>query len=297
MLNRTVQIQSVLQNNDKSVLKRALDSIYNAVSVNKRSDSAVGRVTVCYGDASSDRLFAPDEISELKMLYEGGFDLNYTFFGDNTGFSKGHNIIADSCKSDYMIIMDPEAVVCPKVLEKLSRPLLFDTDNTVGMTEARQTPAEHPKQYDRKTLETGWATAVCTMLRTSDFSALNGFDSESFFSCGSDVDLSWRMRLLGKKILYIPDCPVFRPKNSATLNSDEYYYALSALLMAYKWCADSKLEQLIMGYRSSDDAAVLKALGTFERLSADKKLPEKIDKEHTVSDFSGEYYTGCRYAL
>lgn len=296
-MNRTVQIQSVLQNNDKRALRSALDSLSGAVSVNKSTDAEVDRVTVCYGDISASEIFSRDEVSEIKKCYCEVFDFEYKFFGGNTSPSEAHNILAGSCSSDYMMIMEPEAVVCPKVLEKLGFPLFSDNGNTVGMTEARQTPAEHPKRYNRETLETGWATTVCAMLRTDDFRRLDGFDSDSFpFYC-SDVDFSWRLRLTGKKILYIPDCPVFFHSLSDLQKTDKYRYALEALLMAYKWCADSRLEQLECNYRTGGDNSELKALETFEKVSAEGKLPKKTDKGHSVSEFSGDYYARYRYAL
>ena len=54
----TLQIQSVIYHNEKASLLRALDSLSNAVRVNRESAKELWEVTVCYGDASAKPVFS-----------------------------------------------------------------------------------------------------------------------------------------------------------------------------------------------------------------------------------------------
>lgn len=303
MEKNTIQIQSILFNNRKEDLKKSLDSLANSVRVNKNSDIVVGRVKVCYGDASPERIFDDAEITSIQKEYNSYFDFEYTFFNENTGSAKGHNILGNKCISEYMIIMNPDVIVCPRFLYKIIFPFVNDAVGSVGMTEARQTPVEHPKNYDRITLETDWATTACAMFRTSDFKQLDGFDSKTFFLYCDDLDFSWRMRLLGKRILYIPDCVVFHAKTLSPdgswkpTSSEVYFSAEAALLMAYKWSAKKKFNEIYNNFKKSNDAILLKAAQHFDELKINGDLPEQLDKDHKVAKFIGNFYTKHRFVL
>lgn len=303
MNNRTVQIQSVLYNNEKWALKRALDSVKNAVRVNRGSGYVADRVTVCYGDASREPIFSEEDVLRWQQDYSEFFDFKYIFFNENTGSAKGHNKIAETCISEYMVIMNPDVIVCPVFFEKMMKPFIEDAGSTVGMTEARQTPVEHPKRYDRSTLETDWAATACAMFKTSDFRALNGFDSDTFFLYCDDLDFSWRMRLLSKKILYIPDCPVFHSKNLSSsgewqpTSAEVYYSAEAALLMAYKWSNKKRFELLYNQFKNSGNSINKKAVEHFDELKKAGRLPKQLDKEQKVARFVGDCYTEHRFNL
>ncbi len=63
---------------------------------------------------------------------------------------------------------------------------------------------------------TGYATGCCFAMRCRDFEALGGFD-ESFAMYAEDVDLSLRVRALGKSVQYVPSSRVWH-KVSASLS-------------------------------------------------------------------------------
>lgn len=303
MGNRSIQIQSVLFNNEKFALKKSLDSLANSIKVNRNSKIFVDRVTVYYGDASPERLFENVEVDSIQEEYKEYFNFKYIFFNENTGSAKGHNILGKECTSEYMIIMNPDVVVCPKFLSKIIAPFIYDANNSIGMTEARQTPVEHPKCYDRQTLETDWATTACAMFKSEDFRILNGFDAQTFFLYCDDLDFSWRMRLLGKKILYIPDCIVFHAKTLSAngawqpTNSEIYYSAEAALLVAYKWSAQKKFDEIYNNFKNSNNVTLIKAAHHFDELKEKCKLPEQLDKNHKVAKFIGNFYTKHRFVL
>ena len=61
----SLQIQSVIYHNEKESLKRALQSLANAVRVNRNTGKELGEVFVCYGDASSAPIYTEEEIADM----------------------------------------------------------------------------------------------------------------------------------------------------------------------------------------------------------------------------------------
>ncbi len=298
----TVQLQSVLFNNEKKALFKALDSLFNAAATSKKLEGKLTRLTVAYGDASPTPVFNEQEVEQIKEKYKENLDFTYTYFNENTGSAKGHNKLGANCTSEYMVIMNPDVVVCPRVFEIMLAPF-FDKTKNAGMTEARQTPIEHPKEYNKKTYETDWATTACAMFSTETFNALNGFDNETFFLYCDDLDFSWRVRLLGKKIYYCPNAVVYHAKNLSAsgkwtpTSAEVYFSAEASLLMAYKWSNNQRADKLYKIFSTSGDENLRKAAKHFKDLKDQNKLPQQLDPKHTVAQFIGDYYTKHRFTL
>jgi hypothetical protein len=144
----TLQIQAVLYGNSHESLRRSLFSLANAARC-AQDAGILGTVTLLWGDASPSPLFSDQEIQalsdELSQSFSGvDFSLRYTFFNENTGYGKGHNRLSANCSADYMTVLNPDIVVCHDFFLEMLAPF---SDASVGLTEARQTPVEHPKQY------------------------------------------------------------------------------------------------------------------------------------------------------
>ena len=302
MVSNSLQIQSVLYHNQKSSLLKALDSLCNAIEVNRKRAPILGLVRVCYGDASKEPVFSTAEIEEITKKYSGQFEFQYRFFNENTGSAKGHNRLGQDCKTDYMLIMNPDVVVCPRFFEKMFS-FFEKPELQTGMVEAKHLPVEHPKEYDKKTLETDWATTACALFPTGLFHQLNGFDSDLFFMYCDDLDFSWRIRLLGKKIYYSADCPVYHAKTLSpdgkwvASGAEVFYSAQAALLMAYKWSNHSLLRKLHKTFSESSDDNLKHAAEHFEKMQKNNQLPQPLDPEHRVAKFVGNNYTEHRFVL
>ena len=301
-MSYSLQIQSVIYRNEKKSLYKAIDSIANAIRVNKKTTKELNNVVLTYGDASADPVFSEEEITNITKKFEDDFEFKYVFFNENTGSARGHNKLGAMCKADFMQIMNPDVILCPRFFSMMLKPFSDET-LLAGITEARQTPVEHPKDYDRKTLETGWATTACALFRTEDFNKIGGFDEKSFFMYCDDLDFSWQMRLLGKKIYYRPDCIVFHAKTlnaNGTWNptsAEVYYSAEAALLLAYKWSNEEKCRQIYNTYINSEDENLHKAAQHFDELRRTDRLPKQLDPEHKIAEFIGSYYTVHRFPL
>ena len=298
----TLQVQSVIYHNEPHHLLRALDNLANAVRVNREQGGVLGAVTVCYGDASCAPVFSEAEVTQITERFAPFFTFRYRFFQKNTGSALGHNLLGESCESDYMMIMNPDVVLCPTFFAGMLAPF-FDPALQAGMTEARQTPIEHPKEFNRTTLETDWATTACAIFPTELFRALEGFDAQTFFLYCDDLDFSWRLRLLGKKIYYRPDCPVYHAKRLSAkaqwqpTSAEVYYSQEAALFMAYKWSNPKRFSALYDAFVAEDSENSRRVIAEFEARKAAGTLPTPLDPTHKVAKFLGDYYTEHRYIL
>lgn len=296
----SVQVEAVIYHNDIPSLLSAIAAMANAARVYRKKTGKELKLHMIYGDSSSEPLFDQQMIQSIQETYAEFLSFSYRFFGFNSGTSKGLNLMAKGFDGDFYVIMNPDVKVVPTFLVRMIAPFL--NDETVGVTEARQTPMEHQKVYDEKTLETDWSTGACYVIRKKAFDSVNGYDEKSFFLYCDDVDLSWRLRLKGWKLLYQPSVPVYHAKTLTVdgrwkpTDAEVYYSAYAHMLMAYKWSNPSRLKKLQQIYGASEDPRHQKALADFKALSADQ-LPEQLDRNHKVARFVGDYYSENRYIL
>ena len=255
---KTLQIQAVLYKNQKSALERSLWSLANAARA-AGQDASLGAVTLLWGDASPEPIYTPEEISDLNARvqkeYGNAFSVNYRFFDENTGYGKGHNRLFEDCPADYLLILNPDIVVCYDFFAEMLAPF---ADPDVGLTEARQTPVEHPKCYDEHTGVTPWASGACFIMPTPLYRELGGFDEQFFMYC-EDVDLSFRIRERGKKLIYRPTAAVYHGKRFDNRSGElertvtEMRFSVESLLiLAYKWHQKKQLSYLRSIYQSGD---------------------------------------------
>ena len=71
------------------------------------------------------------------------------------------------------------------------------------------------KQYD-SVQEVFWATGACMFVRAKDFHEMGGFDKD-YFAHMEEIDLCWRMKLHGKKVMVNPNSVVYH-LGGGTLN-------------------------------------------------------------------------------
>ncbi len=302
MPGASVQIQTVLYNMDKPSLFRALDSLENAVRFDRAGAGLAGDVVMVHGDASARPTFAPEEVAAIQERYAGSFAYVYRFFNENTGTSRGHNAMFESCACDYVVVQNPDIQYAPAFLTRMIEPF-SRTDLEVGLVEARQTPIEHPKTYDAQTMETPWSTGACFMARSDVFRRVGGFDAASFFLYCDDVDLSWRIRLAGYHLVYQPLAPVFHPKpltvhgNWKPTSAEVFYSAEAMLLMCHKWSYEKRCQALLKSYLSSGDEDEARAARSYLDREAAGTLPEPLDPGHTVADINEKGYSTVRYTV
>lgn len=291
----SIQIQTVLFENTKESILRSLESINNSFKNYLQKNDCY--LTISYGDASNIRCFSNEQIDTIKSLYNN-INICYQYFGFNSGTSKGHNLLGSSCKSNYILIINPDVIFEANLLENLLKPF---KDKNVGIVEAKQIPIEHPKEYNIHTGETDWATGACFIIPYNVWEETNGFDENLFLYC-DDVDLSWRVRAKGYKIIYNPHACIFHSKfisNSCKWqpSTAEQYYSIEAyLIMLYKWQHHEELNKLLNKYKNLSGLEK-KAYTNFIKKMTTGQLKKFVGNENDlkIACFHSGYFTKHRF--
>lgn len=293
----TLQVQSVIYKNHPESLLKAIKALKQSVYIANKKYQPL-KVHLVYGDASDSPVLNETYLDIIKDTLQDFITFEYKIFGFNSGTAKGHNLLGKEANTDYMLIMNPDVILEPSCLTKLLKVLENDE---VGMSEARQTPLEHAKKYDAATGETEWASTACAVFKTDIFHQIGGFDADSFFMYCDDLDFSWRMRLAGKKIMYVPSAMIYHAKTLSLdaswkpTSAEIYYSAEAAILLAYKWSNPERVKLLCEQFSKYGGESEKKAAQEFEKRKSQNRLPEIIDKEHKIARFLGDDYCEMRF--
>jgi len=302
--DHSIQAQTVLYHNDMKMLLRAFESLINSFQMSKAEGGLPARLCIRYGDASSKPLFSDVDVQGFTDLCPEGVDFSYIYFDENTGTARGHNLLAKGADADFLFLMNPDVIATPLLFRYLLTPF-FDTTRNIGQVEARQTPIEHPKYYDLATGETPWASGAGSLLKTSVFQELGGYDERGFFMYCDDVDLSGRIRMLGKKVIYQPEAVIYHAKRLSNradwqpTSAEEYYSAEAGLMMAYKWSNTRRFHDLMHSFSKSDNKDLIRAAETIAERVKDKSMPKQIDPGNKIAVFFGGegVYAPHRFSL
>lgn len=293
----SLSIQSVLYGNSP------LDTVRSAQAVAQSARLARERGTLsdwsyALGDGLADAARPDGHLERLASIVESaGGAFSYLHFGSNLGHGGGHNELARGADTAMLLFLNPDGILDPGALDVL----LGAVDETVGAGDARQLPIEHPKDYDSTTGDTSWASGACLMTPRSVFEAVGGFDHESFFLYGDDVDYSWRVRLAGRRVVHVPDARMFHDKRLTTSGdsevgeADHVYSPQASLLLAHKYSRPDILRGLRADFLRGGNPYRAAAVADFDAREAAGRLPEPLDADHSVAQFVSGNYARHRY--
>jgi Glycosyltransferase like family 2 len=294
----SLQIQSVFYNLESRGIHRFLDGISTTVARAKNS-GALGKVTLRLGDTSHAPLIGSDLLNTLtaSLLSLGVDEVFYHFFDENVGHGGGHNLLFAHNTADLVLIVNPDTLASPSLLEEL----LVPAAPNVGLVEPRQLPIEHPKGYDMRTGEVPWSSGACVLIPAAVFREIGGFDSASFFLYCDDVDLSWRIRLAGYRLLFHPPARIFHDKRIKLdggieiSESEIYFSSLGHLILAYKYSRPDIVKQNLAWLSGSSMEQHQRAVAEFRERQQQGHLPAQIDPGNKISTFDNRLYTKHRW--
>lgn len=164
----------------------------------------------------------------------------------NLGFAVANNLGARLARGTWLALLNADAYPEADWLENL---IAAAEDNPqFTFFSSRQIQADTPRlldgagdtyhasglawrqHYNRPVNEYGLyaeevfgACAAAALYRRDDFLAVGGFD-ETFFSYFEDVDLSFRLRLMGGRCLYVPNAVVHHVGSASTGKTSDFAY-------------------------------------------------------------------------
>jgi GT2 family glycosyltransferase len=175
--------------------------------------------------------------------------------GENLGFAGGANLGAREASGDILVFLNPDTVAAPGAIEQLARTL---EDSTVGIAMARLLLLEEPEKLNSSGVEVhvtgiGWAggfgepadsvaelrevsapSGTAMAMRAETFNEVGGF-AEELFMYLEDLELGWRARLAGYRVVVDPAADVFHeydyarnPRKSYFLERNRLVFVLSA---------------------------------------------------------------------
>ena len=156
-------------------------------------------------------------------------------------------------------------------------------------------------QYDNQT-DVHWATGAALMIRAKDYWAVGGLDHR-FFAHNEEIDLCWRLRIGGRRIVCVPKSYVYHvgggtlPKGNPMKTFLNFRNNLTMLykclpeedlqaVMRWRWCLDylAAWETLILNRNLGDFKAIYRARRAFKQWRKDFEADRKAIQASRVAN-------------
>lgn len=216
---------SIVSTDDRETLISCLENVYSKIS-----------------EATSFEVFVVDNannISEfVRQKYPG---IKIIINEKPKGFSGNHNSIARRSSGKYILFMNPDIFIQEGFVENIINTMKMDgmvgivtgkllrldekTIDSTGhiiyknrRTVDRGQGEEDRGQYDKKeeVFSACGAAMLCRRTMLEDIKIFDEYFDESFRLYKEDLDLSWRARLRGWKIIYTPDAVAYHGRGWAS---------------------------------------------------------------------------------
>ena len=235
MINYPKVAVIILNWNGKHFLEQFLPSVYNS------SYPALEIIVGDNGSIDGSLAFICEYFPTIRIITN---DHNY-------GFAEGYNRVLTQVESEYFVLLNSDVEVTPGWIEPVIR--MMETDQSIAVAQSKlrsfyqrekfeyagaaggfidkygypfcrgrifDTVETDQGQYDIET-EIFWASGAAFFIKKRYWDETGGFDS-GFFAHMEEIDLCWRLKNRGYKIMYCPDSVVYHI-GAGTLKSDSPY--------------------------------------------------------------------------
>ena len=198
-------------------------------------------------------------------------NIRFVDAGSNLGYPAGNNLGFQNADGEYIVILNPDTVAEPDWLEELITP--FEENPEIGLTTSkiliygkkdiintcgnsihytgldfcRGLYEQSSSPSYAKPEEVGAISGCSFAIRREVFEELGGFDPD-FFLYLEDVDLSWRARLMGHRIQFVPDSVVYHKFQLSIAPWKEFYLERNRYLVLLKNCSLRMLVLMIPAF-------------------------------------------------
>ncbi len=253
----------ILNWNGADMMKSYLPSVIN--------NSKMNGVEVIVADNGS----TDDSVNMLKAEFP---DIPIICLKQNLGFAKGYNTALKQIDAEYYVLLNSDVEIkdnmwitpilefmdnnidvaaCQPKLLSLKQPQFFEYAGAAGgfidkygfpfcRGRILATVEMDNGQYDQPA-EVMWASGAALVVRKDDFWNVGGLDDD-FFAHMEEIDLCWRLRAAGKKIMALPCSRVYH-LGGASLNQGNprktYLNFRNNLIMLFKNLDDNDLKRVM----------------------------------------------------
>ncbi len=249
-------------------------------SVTKFSANADTEIVVADNGSTDDSIhFLKKNYQNIKIL---SFDKNY-------GFAEGYNKALSQLSAEYFVLLNSDVEVTENWIQPIIA--LMDKDKTISacMPKIRSfyerekfeyagaaggfidflgypfcrgrilnVVEKDSQQYDSQ-IEIFWATGACMFVRAEYFNQVEGLDGD-FFAHMEEIDLCWRLKNRGYKVVYCPEVCVYHVGGGTLPQNSPRKILLNFrnnLLLLYKNLPSSKLLKILIARFFLDFLAIL----------------------------------------
>ena len=275
----------------------------------------------------------------MAMLKERFPEVKLIQLEKNWGFAEGYNKALKQIEADYYLLLNSDIEVTPhwltpmiaymdghadvaacqpKLLSIFERQRYEYAGACGGYLDKYGYPFCRGRIFETVEADGGqydtvadilWATGAALMIRAKDYWTVNGLDAR-FFAHNEEIDLCWRLRIRGRRIVCIPESKVYHvgggtlPKGNPMKTYLNFRNNLTMLykclpeaelrgVMRWRWFLDylAAWEMLILKRNLGDFKAIYRARKAFKQWRKDfesdrreiqasrqlKKIPERKD--------------------
>ena len=263
----------------------------------------------------------------LAMLNEKFPEVRQIVLDKNWGFADGYNKALARVDAEYYVLLNsdvevtpgwltplvsfmdahPEGGACqPKLLSVADKSKFEYAGACGGFLDRYGYPYCRGRVFDTVEQDNGqyddihevlWTTGACMMVRSKDYWAVNGLDGR-FFAHNEEIDMCWRMRMMGRQLFCIPQSKVYHvgggtlPKGNPMKTYLNFRNNLTMLyknlpekelryVMRVRWFLDyvAAWQTLILNRNVGDFKAIYRARHDFMKWRTEFR-PER--KEHQI---------------
>ena len=266
--------------------------------------------------------------SSLSILKEHFPTIRTLVLDKNYGFAGGYNKAFEQVEADYFVLLNSDVEVTPHWLEPLLTYMDEHKDTAACqpkiLSYSQRTSFEHAGaaggyldrygfpfcrgrilgvaetdngQYDT-IADVFWATGACLMIRSELYRNPGGLDDE-FFAHMEEIDLCWRLKSRGYRIVCIPESKVYHVGGGALGYESPHKIYLNFrnnLLMLYKNLPVKLLDRTMFWRSVFDYAAAFQFILTGKTEHAKSVLKARRDFKQIKPQFEEKRKQNIMYA-
>lgn len=195
----------------------------------------------------------------------------------NWGFAEGYNLALSQIEAEYYLLLNSDIEVTPHWLTPMLR--YMDTHAEVAACQPKllsvfekdrfeysgasggyldrygypfcrgrifETVEADDGQYD-DVADVLWATGAALLIRARDYKAVGGLDAR-FFAHNEEIDMCWRLRIRGRRIVCVPQSKVYHVGGGTLPKANPmktFYNFRNNLTMLYKCLPEAELKRVM----------------------------------------------------
>lgn len=242
---------------------------------------------------------------------------------ENYGFAEGYNQALKQVDTEYFVLLNSDvevganwlkpmldfmdkhedvAAMQPKILAQKQKTHFEYAGACGGYIDALGFPfcrgrifdvLEHDHGQYNSVRDVFWASGACLLIRSSDYFGVGGLDAK-FFAHMEEIDLCWRLRARGRRIVCLPQSVVYHV-GGATLKKESsnkvFLNFRNNMLMLYKNLEENRVKRVIRQRKMYNLIAALKFA-----LSGQMDNAKAIFRAHKEFNKLKEEYASVRQA-